>query len=597
MEAESMTTPQMPDSPSARLTPVNGAALLEFLGRTANDDVAFVPNDGLLAEYQEMARPSPAMQRLDLIEEQFRFLIENAVHITAILGPDFTIRYVSPAIQRMLGYSPQTLRGRSALDLIHPEDVAMIKRRLEYRAQHPGVGEFVEFRAKHKDGSWRVLEAIASNRLDDPRISGIVVDARDITERVWTAERLQRSLDALVAIHDVGQQLAPGLEQETIARALLDAAMRVAPIDGGVILLRNARGRLHTAQTVGPSELCDLVRRSRTARSSAQQVLRTGAARAFHVAFARRDERYLNAWVCPLRVQDRILGVMEVFGEQSIEPVEAETLCTLADRTAGALDRARLYRDLAERERRLEDLVGRLFLAQEEDRRHVAYNIHDGLAQFAAAAYEHLQAFASQYHPRSRQRRDELKAALDLTARTVREARCLISGLRPPVLDDFGLSRAISSEVQGLRAAGWDIEYTDRLGLERLPQLIETALFRVVQEALANVRKHANSRRVAIQLMRCGPNVHLEVRDWGRGFRLAYVQGSARSAEHVGLAGMQERIGLLGGHCTIRSRPGAGTRITVEVPVGGTITLTTRRDRARPLARPPASDPKRLTSQ
>jgi PAS domain S-box-containing protein len=519
-------------------------------------------------------------QRLDLVEGQFRVLIENAVHITAILNLDRTIRYISPVVKRMLGYAPDLLRGVDVLDLIHPDDVALAKKRFAYRAQNPGVGEFVQFRLRHKDGSWRVLEAIATNRVDDPLIAGIVVDARDITERSWMAERLRLSIDALVAIHDVGRRLGSSLEQRAIVAALLEGAMGMTPLDAGAILLRNARGRLQLVETFGSQEFWDVTGKARTVRAARQHVLRTGTSRFFHPVPARHALADVRGWAFPLRVQDRVIGVLEVYSDSLTEQsVERETLTTLADQAAGALERARLYRELAERERRLEDLVGRLFLAQEEDRRHVAYNIHDGLAQLAAAAHEHLEALASGFRTRSQRRRDDLAAALDLTARTVREARGVIAGLRPTVLDDFGLAMAISLEVQALRTEGWQADYTDCLGVERLPQMVETALFRVMQEALSNVRKHAHSQRVAITLMRRGPSVHLEVRDWGRGFRPGAAQGGAGPSERVGLAGMQERIGLLRGTCAIRSRPGAGTRIIVEVPVASDQLL--RRDESK----------------
>lgn len=593
-----MTGPQPAKLTAIMPSPQSSAALLESARRTTADNhLASVPVAGRRVDSSKMARPALDLeQRLDLLEEQFRFLIEHAAHITVILDRNRTIRYVSPVVERMLGYSPRVLRGTDVLELIHADDLPMIQQRLEYRMQHAGVGEFVQFRAKHRDGSWRVLEAITTNRLDDPRISGLVVDARDITERVWTADRLQRNLGALLAIHDVDSRLGPSLDRQAIAQALLDAALQVAPIDGAAILLRNARGRLQSVESVGPGELYERVRRSSAARSASQTALRSGGACAFDVARGRCAPR-LSGWILPLRIQGRVIGLLEVFGQRSLEIVDSGTLTTLADKAAAALERARLYRDLEERERRLADLVGRLLLAQEEDRRQVAYNIHDGLAQFAAAAHEHLEAFASRYRPRSDGPRDDLSAALDLTARTVREARCLIAGLRPRVLDDFGLAVAIASELQRLRSDTWEIEYTDQLGSERLPQMIETALFRVVQEALANVRKHANSRRVAIVVMRRGPSVHVEVRDWGRGFRPNAVLGSARPAEHVGLAGMQERIELLGGHCAIRSRPGGGTRITVDVPLVDGTKPTTRRDRARQRAQPPACDLKPPTWQ
>jgi PAS domain S-box-containing protein len=238
----------------------------------------------------------------------------------------------------------------------------------------------------------------------------------------------------------------------------------------------------------------------------------------------------------------------------------------ITERKRADEERARLYGELAERERRLEGLVGRLLLAQEDERRRIAYDIHDGLAQVAAAAQQHLEAFTAYCRPRSPRARHELEQALELSCRTVREGRRVIAGLRPTVLDDFGLVQALRLEVEALIGDGWAVSYHDGMGPDRLTPIVETALFRVGQEALRNVRKHAGVTRVHVSLSRRGTSVRLAVQDWGRGFMPAAVVANSPS-ERVGLAGMQERIALLGGRCLITSRPGAGTRIRVDVPV------------------------------
>jgi PAS domain S-box-containing protein len=239
----------------------------------------------------------------------------------------------------------------------------------------------------------------------------------------------------------------------------------------------------------------------------------------------------------------------------------------ITDRKRAEEERDRLYAELAEREHRLEGLVGRLLLAQEEERRRVAYEIHDGLAQVAAAAQQHLEAFTAYCRPRSLRARHELQQALELSCRTVREGRRVIAGLRPTVLDDFGLAQALRLEVEALNTDGWSVSYREAIGPERLPAMIETALFRVGQEALRNVRKHAGQTRVDVSLTRHGESVRLAIQDWGRGFRPAAVVANGPS-ERVGLAGMQERIALLRGRCLVTSRPGAGTRVRVDVPLG-----------------------------
>lgn len=228
-------------------------------------------------------------------------------------------------------------------------------------------------------------------------------------------------------------------------------------------------------------------------------------------------------------------------------------------------------RQIAEREQRLQDLVRRLQVVQEEERRRVAYEIHDGLAQVAASAHQHLQTYADYHTPDSSSEREALRRTVELVQRTVREARRVIAGLRPTALDDFGLATAIRLEVEALRGEGWQVTYDEGLGDRRLPSTTETALFRVAQEALTNVRKHAGPARVAVTIEEHEEVVRLEVRDWGRGIGAASPQDRPRPGERLGLIGMQERVALLGGHCTVHSQPGAGTRVIAEVPLAARV--------------------------
>jgi PAS domain S-box-containing protein len=203
----------------------------------------------------------------------------------------------------------------------------------------------------------------------------------------------------------------------------------------------------------------------------------------------------------------------------------------------------------------------------EDERHHVAYELHDGLAQVAASAHQHLQAFASHHRPRSPQARQELDWALELAQRSVKEARRLIAGLRPTALDDFGLTTALRLLVEAQRTEGWKITYEETLGSERLPPMIETTLFGVAQEALTNARKHACASQARLALKRYGSTIRLEVQDWGCGFEPLAVLHEASLGEHVGLREMQERIELVGGKFKISSQPGDGTLIVAEVPL------------------------------
>ena len=238
---------------------------------------------------------------------------------------------------------------------------------------------------------------------------------------------------------------------------------------------------------------------------------------------------------------------------------------SLASQAASALENARLYTELSERENQLRDLVGRLIMAQEEERRRVAYDVHDGLAQTAAAAHQHLQAFARHHPPCSSGLQEELDEALDLVRELVGEARQVIYDLRPTVLDDFGLAAAVRLQVAVLRAEGLEISLQESLGDGRLPPEIETTLFRVTQEALTNIRKHAQATKASVVLDRPGNAVRLLVRDEGRGFRFDRATNINGRGEKVGLSGMRERVSLLGGKFRLHSEPGRGTTIEAEV--------------------------------
>jgi signal transduction histidine kinase len=154
-----------------------------------------------------------------------------------------------------------------------------------------------------------------------------------------------------------------------------------------------------------------------------------------------------------------------------------------------------------------------------------------------------------------------------LVRATVTDARRVIANLRPTSLDDLGLAAALSLEVESLREEGYHVDYEEKLGDERLPAAAEISLFRVAQEALNNVRKHAQTRQVSVELRRRDDEVLLKVLDHGRGFDPAAPSIESGPGARVGLAGMRERINMLGGSLKIRSQPGAGTSVVATIDV------------------------------
>ena len=208
-------------------------------------------------------------------------------------------------------------------------------------------------------------------------------------------------------------------------------------------------------------------------------------------------------------------------------------------------------------------LLRRLLDLHERDRRLTAYDIHDGFAQQLTGAMYRLQAFREMLNRNPQKAWDDFDAGVRLIGRAIDETRRLISGLRPPILDESGIVDAIEYLIcERRRHGGPAIEFIHEVGFHRLAPPLESALFRIAQESMQNACRHSRSDRVNIALTQQGNSIHLDVRDWGVGFSPQNIE-----EQHFGLQGIRERARLLGGRVTIESAPGKGTHVAVELPL------------------------------
>lgn len=209
-----------------------------------------------------------------------------------------------------------------------------------------------------------------------------------------------------------------------------------------------------------------------------------------------------------------------------------------------------------------QDRLRRLLDVYEQHRRLAAYEIHDAIAQPLTAALMTLQGGLSQVSSRCEAPINEgFHGALGLLQQTIGESRRLMSGLRPPILDDDGLVKAIDYLVCESETEV-EIDYSHDVRFGRLVWPLETAIFRIVQESLHNALRHSRAKRVRIVLDQQDDRVRIEVRDWGIGFDPARVDPN-----RFGLEGIRERAELFGGSLLIESAPGEGTRIVVDFPI------------------------------
>jgi PAS domain S-box-containing protein len=512
----------------------------------------------------DVTKRKKAEARLKESEELYRNVVEQAAENIFLIDP-YTkhILQANASFHQSLGYGAEELRRLRLYDIVaHDRESIDRNIRLVLEEGRYSIGER---RYRRKDGSLIDVEVSAGAIAYGGRPALCVV-AHDLTQRKMAEQALRRSLDALLALHETGKILSSSLRREEIGSRLLEIASRVSNLTAAVISIPDENGELSIWRSSGLDGLWRQAHFTPEALSARREVLETREHRLLRL---QRPEdprgRHLVSLFLPLLVRDRIVGVLEAYGPEPLGEEGSETLISLANQAASALENARLYAELAQRENQLQRLVGKLIMAQEEERRRVAYDVHDGLAQTAAAAHQHLQLFARHNPPGSASGQEELDEALELVREVVGEARQVIHDLRPRVLDDFGLAAAVRLQVQTIRSEGLEVSLEEALGDERLPPEVETTLFRVTQEALTNVRKHARASTVRIVLDHPGSAVRLQVTDDGRGFEPDEARRSNGPGERVGLSGMRERLSLLGGRFEAYSEPGSGTTVTAEV--------------------------------
>lgn len=229
-------------------------------------------------------------------------------------------------------------------------------------------------------------------------------------------------------------------------------------------------------------------------------------------------------------------------------------------RVAGIIEDITLKKQAEEEMLAQRRFLEHLLQVQEGERKLVAYDIHDGFVQSVIAAVMHLDALQSDRGVRP-QTLAKLAAPMRLLRESIEEARRMISGLRPPILDEQGLVAAIEYLINERSARGARITFEHAADVERLDGVVEGSLFRIVQEALSNIYRHSQAAEASIKLTSQGDRLKVVIEDAGVGFDPANVSG-----RQFGLRGMRERANLLGGTAVIRSAPGKGTRIEVDIP-------------------------------
>jgi len=289
--------------------------------------------------------------------------------------------------------------------------------------------------------------------------------------------------------------------------------------------------------------------------------------------YLQEDGLILHACV-PLKSKDLVLGVMSVAGVATSDlwmftEDSLDTLTAIGRQIGIAIENASLYEELRQKEVLRRQLLEREITLREQERKRIARDLHDQTGQRLTSMIMMLSLLEEAVPAPEVQAR--VRDLRDTAAQVLKEVRDLALHLRPSLLDDLGLLAALRHYLKHYQNRYRLIVDFQTLGLDgkRLPPDVETSLFRITQQALTNVARHAQAHSVTVLLEHRGTSVQLIVEDNGKGFDLAQVMDSRPHEGNLGLYCMRERASLIGGTLTIESTPGRGTAVFVRIPVEG----------------------------
>ena len=282
---------------------------------------------------------------------------------------------------------------------------------------------------------------------------------------------------------------------------------------------------------------------------------------------------FTTCWSIPLINSGSLIGVLQFAFLRAYDwlPREQELLTAAAERCTLAIEKAQMMESLAEQEAKIRSLAESMMHVEEAERRRVSRELHDQTGQdllYIRLQMEMLENQLPEGEPHWRSRLGEIR---DMTERTIIEIRRLIAALSPAVLEQLGLAAALRQLVTRFRTAH---PAKVRLHLSRLgalPKQTEVITYRLVQECLNNIAKHSGCQTVTLSVSSADKRLMLEVEDDGIGFN---PEEALNKPGSFGLAGIRERVALMGGSCEVTSRPktantSSGTRVRVELPVDG----------------------------
>ncbi|MCK6624219.1 MAG: GAF domain-containing sensor histidine kinase [Anaerolineae bacterium] len=412
-------------------------------------------------------------------------------------------------------------------------------------------------------------------------LSAIATQAAIAVRNAHLFESSQRRAAEMALLNDVARTLSSTLQLDEVLTRIMEQVEGLLNVEAGSLLLTDpATGELVFQIALG--DKADEIKPFRIPKGEgiAGEVALTGTP--LMIANADQDKRHFkkldqttnfltrNILCVPLVLYDQIIGVLEVINkrEGNFTQTDLELLSSIASYAAIAIQNARLHENvLAERDKVVE--------AEEEARKKLARDLHDGPTQLVAGIKMSLDFSRKALEKDPSLLPKELNYMLELADRATYQMRTMLFELRPLVLETQGLGAALQVFIDRRQK---DITgETPRLTLKvetdnpsgdisRQDGKVEAAIFAIVQETVNNAIKHAQAQNIVVQLTETNTAIYTVIRDDGKGFDVNEVLNNYEQRGSLGMINLKERTQLIGGELNIRSAPGQGTRITIQVP-------------------------------
>ncbi len=396
-----------------------------------------------------------------------------------------------------------------------------------------------------------------------------------MSDLAFREQRLQAHLSELEALRQVSLQLTSTLNPIRVMNTIVNSALDLVQAAEVHIFLCDQTG-INPQFGASAQRLKSEVNHRRLprpdglvvkcAQTGQRQVINQAGQHALYNDLEAQSWNIEAAATYPLKLADHVLGVLNISldDRDTFREAELRIVQLLADQAAIALENARLYQNISDNETRLNHLVQQLAHVQEEERRLVGLDLHDGLTQILLSTNMHLNTFAALAEKGiNGQAQAEFGLVRTRIKEAIKEVRWVVSELRPTELEDFDLVDALRMYVTKIsEIENWQVEFSADLGQIVLSPTVETAVFRITQEAINNVRKHAHTSKILVSLKNETDHITLKIQDWGCGFNIADISGKN---QQLGLTGMKERAALIKGELEIESQPDQGTIVRAKI--------------------------------